>query len=138
MKQYVFVILLVSFFSFSGCEDVLDCVINVRPELHNKTLAVGLVDAYYSETISAEIKNEANDNDYDYYFDISGRLPEGIDVYYNRHREVVFKGIPKASGSFVIRAYLEVVPHYNTYGNDRINGRLCSDNTSKTYTLVIN
>ncbi len=135
MKRYLPIILLISFFSLSGCDDVLDCIINVRPELHAKTLAVGLVDEYYSEIITAEIKNEPNDNDYDYYFDVSGRLPEGIEVVYNRHREVVFKGVPKESGRFNIKVYLEVIPHYNEYG--RSNGPLCSDDTSRSYVLAI-
>lgn len=138
MKRYLLIILLISFFSFSGCEDVLDCIVNVRPELHDKTLAVGHVDTYYSDLISAEIKNEVQDDAYDYYFDVSGRLPDGIEVYYNRYREVVFKGIPKESGRYTVRVFLEVRPHYNEFENDRVNGPLCSDNTSKTYTLVIN
>ena len=138
MKQYLLIILLISFFSFSGCEDVLDCIINVRPELHAKTLAVGHIDKYYSETISAEIKNEVHDNAYDYYFDVSGKLPDGVEAYYNRHREVVFKGIPKESGQFIVRVFLEVIPHYDEFENDRVNGPLCTDNTSRTYTLVIN
>ncbi|AUP81357.1 hypothetical protein [Flavivirga eckloniae] len=137
MKRYILIILLVSFFSLSGCDDVLDCIVNVRPELHDKDLSVGLVDEYYSDFISAEIKNEVNDNAYDYYFDVSGRLPEGIEVFYNRHREVLFKGVPKESGRFAIRVFLEVVPHYDPYEDDRVNGPLCTDETSRTYTLYI-
>ncbi len=135
MKRYLPIILLIPFFSLSGCDDVLDCIINVRPELHAKTLAIGFVDEYYSETITAEIKNEVNDNDYDYYFDVTGKLPRGVEVFYNRRREVVFKGVPTESGRFTIDVYLEVTPHYNEFGRD--NGPLCSDNTSKSYTLAI-
>lgn len=135
MRQYFLIFFLFSFFSFSGCDDVLDCIVNVRPELHAKTLAIGSVDAYYSDTISAEIKNEVHDNDYDYYFDVSGRLPEGVDVFYNRHREVVFKGIPKESGRFSIKVFLKVTPHYDEFGS--VNGPLCSDHTSRTYVLAV-
>ncbi|TGV01005.1 hypothetical protein [Flavivirga rizhaonensis] len=135
MKQYLPIILLMFLFSFSSCDDALDCIINVRPELRTKTLALGFVDEYYSEMITAEIKNEVNDNDYNYYFDVVGRLPEGLEVFYNRRREVVFKGISKEAGRFRLEVYLEVTPHYDEYG--RINGPLCSDNTSESYVLVI-
>ncbi|GAA3604156.1 hypothetical protein Q4Q39_09560 [Flavivirga amylovorans] len=135
MKRYLPIILLAFLFSFSGCDDALDCIFNVRPDLHDKTLALGFVDEYYSEIITADIKNEVNDNDYDYYFDVTGRLPEGIEVFYNRRREVVIKGTPVEAGRFNIEVYLEVTPYYDEHG--RINGPLCSDNTSNSYLLVI-
>lgn len=141
MKNYVSIILLIFFFSFTGCEDVVDCIINVRPELHDKVLAIGFVDEYYFENITAEIKNEAQDNSYDYYFNVSGRLPEGIEVYYDTYREVTFEGVPKESGRFRITVSLEVVAldgyYYDEFGNTRFNDNLCEDFTSKTYVLAI-
>lgn len=141
MKQYIPIILLISFFSFTSCEDILDCIINVRPELHDKTLAIGNVDEFYSENITAEIKNEVRDNDYDYYFNVSGQLPEGIEVFYDTYREVFFEGVPKESGRFRITVSLEVVAlqdfYYDDFGNERYHDPLCSDNTSKTYYLAI-
>ncbi len=134
MKRQL-LLLLLSVLAFSSCDDVLDCVINVRPELHEKSLAVGFVSEYYSEIITAEIKNEPNDDDYDYYFDVTGRLPEGIIVSYNRYREVVLKGIPIESGRFTIEVFLEARPEDDYYG--RINGPMCSDHTSRTYVLTI-
>lgn len=142
MKQYIPVILLISFFSFTSCEDVLDCIINVRPELSDKVLEIGLVDEYYFDNITAQINNEPRDNDYDYYFNVTGRLPEGIEVYYDKYREVIFEGVPKESGRFRITVSLEVVAlnggyYYDDFGNERFNDPLCSDYTSKTYVLAI-
>lgn len=138
---YLIIALLISFLTFNGCEDVLDCIINVRPELHNKTLARATVDEFYSETITAEIKNEPNDNGYDYYFSISGNLPEGIDVIYD-YRDVIIEGVPLESGRFTFRVFLDVEAidnyYYDDFGNRRYNDPLCSDNTSRTYTLVVN
>ncbi len=134
MKQHLLLLIFLSVLTFSSCGDVLDCVFNVRPELHEKNLAVGFVSEHYSEIITAEIKNEPNDDDYDYYFDVTGRLPEGIIVSYNRYREVVLKGIPIKSGRFTIEVFLEAIPKED-YG--RINGPLCSDHTSRTYVLTI-
>ena len=56
MRRYLLIILLISLFSFSGCDDVLDCIVNVRPELHAKTLAIGYVDEYYSDTILPKLR----------------------------------------------------------------------------------
>ena len=141
MKQYIPIILLVSFLSFTNCEDVVDCIINVRPELQDKVLAIGFVDELYFESISAEVKNDAQDNNYDYYFNVSGALPEGIEVYYDTYREVTFEGVPKESGRFRITVSVEVVDlnayYIDDFGNERFDDKLCEDYTSKTYVLAI-
>lgn len=138
MKQsltiLIFSILLIS------CEDTLDCIINVRPVLPHKSLEVGLVGRYYSETITAEIKNEPRDNDYEYYFDINGKIPEGLHVIFD-YRDVIIEGTPLKSGRFTFTIYLDVDPpysyYYDDFGNERYDDALCSDNTSKSYTIAI-
>ena len=141
MRKYISIFFLASFFLLTSCDDLLDCIVNVSPELHDKTLTVGNVDEFYSENITAEIKNEVNDNGYDYYFDVSGKLPEGIEVFYDTYREVVFEGIPKESGRFRFTVYLEVVAlenyYYDGFGNEVYDDPLCTDNISKTYVLAI-
>ncbi len=138
--HYTALFLLVSLFTFSGCEDIVDCIINVRPELRNDDLDRAYLDEYYFDAVTAEIKNEPNDNDYDYYFSVSGRVPRGIDVIYERRR-VVFEGVPREKGTYTIKVSLEVEAlngyYYDDFGNERYDDPLCSDNTSKTYTLVV-
>ncbi|WP_406683619.1 hypothetical protein N1F78_13135 [Seonamhaeicola sp. MEBiC1930] len=140
MKQFFPIVLTFSFFLFTGCEDVLECIINIRPELENKSLVHGHVDEFYFESISAEIKNEPNDNVYDYYFSVSGNIPEGIELFYD-YREVVFEGIPKETGRFTLRVSLTaeaiVEYYYDEFGNEYYHDPLCSNNTSRVYTLVI-
>ncbi|TYA78749.1 hypothetical protein [Seonamhaeicola marinus] len=140
MKHYLSIFLVFSFFAFTACDDVVDCIINVRPELKNKELDHAHVDEYYFETVSAEIKNETRDNDYDYFFRVSGDLPRGLDVIYER-RKVVFEGIPREPGRYTIRVHLEVEAfneyYFDEYGNERYHDPLCSNNTSKVYTLVV-
>lgn len=141
MKQYIPIILLFSFFTLSNCEDVVDCIINVRPELQDKVLAIGFVDEFYFDSIAAEVKNDAQDNNYDYYFNVSGRLPEGIEVFYDTYREVTFEGVPKESGRFRITVSVEVVAldayYYDDFGNEIFDDNLCEDYTSKTYVLAV-
>lgn len=140
MKQYISILLLIAMFSFTACEDILECIINVRPELQNRDLEVGYVNQYYYDSILAEIKNEPFDDGYDYYFNVSGHIPKGIEVYYE-YREVIFEGVPQESGRFTIRVSLDVDAineyYYDEYGNERYHDPLCTDNTSKVYTLVV-
>ena len=140
MKRYIFLTVLSFFFLFNSCENVLDCIINVRPELHDVNLKEGHLDHYYFDKITAEIKNEPNDNSYDYYFNVSGNIPAGLDVIYD-YREVVLEGIPTESGRFTFRVHLDVDPYndhyYDEFGNVVYDDALCTDSTSKTYTLVI-
>ena len=141
MKQLVFIILLFSFFTFNSCENVVDCIINVRPVLSDKTLPIGGVNQYYSEVISAEIKNEPQDNAYDYYFDVRGKIPDGLEVIYD-YRDIFIEGMPTRAGRYTFTVYLDVdAPYgyyYDEFGNERYDDALCSDSTSRTYTIVIN
>ena len=139
MKQSLLVLLL-SFSIFTSCENVIDCIINVRPELSDKKLAIGGVNQYYSETIHAQIKNEPKDNAYDYFFNVSGNIPDGLEVVYE-YRKVIIEGVPLKSGRYRFTVYLDVdAPngyYYDEDGNERYDDALCSDSTSKTYTIAI-
>lgn len=141
MKQYSSIIILLSFFTLTNCENVVDCIINVRPELSNNILEVGEVDRFYYDKITAQIKNEPNDNNYDYYFDIVGEVPRGLDIIYN-YREVAFEGVPLEAGRFSFKVYLDVESYnnyyYDDFGNRYYDDELCTNNTQKTYTIIIN
>ncbi|TWO32811.1 hypothetical protein E1J38_008065 [Seonamhaeicola sediminis] len=140
-RQYLYYLLSMFFIFFASCDDVLDCIINVRPELQNKSLEFARVDQFYLETISAEVKNEPNDNGYNYYFTVTGNIPKGIEVYYD-YRKVIFEGTPIEKGRFTIRVSLYVESLDECYYDD-FEGRtichdpLCTNNTSRAYTLSI-
>lgn len=140
MKRCILFLLLISFFTFTNCENVIDCIINVRPELHDVKLKVGYIDKYYFDKITAEIKNEPNDNSYDYYFDVYGDVPNGIEIIYD-YRDIILEGIPTEKGRFTFTVYLDVDPYqeyyYDEYGDIIYDDSLCTDSTSKNYTLVI-
>lgn len=140
MKRLILPLLIISFFTLTNCENVIDCIINVRPELHDVKLEVGYVDKYYFDKITAEIKNEPSDNSYDYYFDVVGEIPNGIEIIYD-YREVILEGVPTESGRFTFRVYLNVDPHEDYYYDDDgdliYDDALCTDSTSKQYTLYV-
>ena len=129
--------LLLSIFLFTllvSCEDVFDCIVGRNPSLPNAELPIASTEAYYYADISAEIKNEPRDNDYDYYFRVVG-LPPGMDYFVN-YRIVSFEGTPTETGTYEVRVYLDVDgPFRNDFDGDR--DVLCNYSTSKTYTLIV-
>lgn len=140
MKQYIFTLACITFFLFTSCENTLDCLINVRPVLTHKKLEIGLVDRYYFDKITAEIKNEPRDNDYAYYFEVDGEIPHGLEVFFD-YRDVIIEGTPLESGRFTFTVYLDVDPpytlYYDDFGNEEYNDPLCTSATSKTFTIAI-
>lgn len=140
MKKALPLIILLSFFTFTSCENVIDCIINVRPVLSDNRLAIGSVNEYYSDKIFAEIKNEPRDNTYEYYFDVRGKIPDGLEVNFD-YREIFIEGMPTKAGRYTFTVYLDVDPpngyYYDEDGNERYDDSLCSDSTSRTYTIAI-
>lgn len=130
--------LLFSVLAFSSCEDIIDCIFNVSPELPNKDLQVGYLNDFYSDEIKAEINNEPRDDDYAYYFDIYGDLPQGLEVFYD-FRTVIIEGTPQESGVYNFTIALSVDPPvYYDYETDEYYDPLCSDSTSRGYSITIN
>ncbi|MEP1488123.1 MAG: hypothetical protein ABJL44_16730 [Algibacter sp.] len=137
MKSYSFLILVIFFFLFfSSCEDIVDCVINRSPELTTDLLKEAKEGVYYFDKISAGIKNEPNDNRYDYFFNFKGDLPKGLDVIYN-YREVILEGVPEETGRFRFTIQLDVDPPYDYNSNGNYNDPLCTDHASESYVLVV-
>ena len=96
-----------SFFAFTSCDNIIDCIINTRPELPDKSFEVGYVNEFYYQDIRAEIKNEPRDDDYAYYFEDITNLPDGLEMFVD-HRTIYIEGIPQTSGSYTFTVYLYV------------------------------
>lgn len=116
-------------------EEVVDCIINKRPELSNNKLKGGRNDVFYSEKIWAGIKNEPRDDDFYYDFSYRGDLPSGIDVFFE-DREVFFEGTPRETGNFPITISVNVDASYYDE-NGHLEDPLCENYASKIYTLII-
>jgi len=138
MKRLLPLLLVFSLFSFTNCEDFLDCIVNRRPELPNKEFGVGDLQTYYYEEFDAQIKNEPRDNDYDYEFEIQGNLPEGLQMVVN-YRTVSIEGLPTFPGTYTFTVFLYVYPPVNyDFDTNQYDDPLCSESTSKEYTITIN
>lgn len=119
---------------FSACEDFLECVVNRRPQIHDNTFRNGTVGVYYYEEVTTEIKNEPRDNDYGYFYEVIGNLPDGVQMFTN-YRTVSFEGTPEVAGTFKFTLLLYVDPP--NFGADEFEQVLCSDSTSKDFSITI-
>lgn len=141
MKKIVLLVFLCTIYLFTSCQDILECIVNRRPELSDKILAVAQINEFYSESIEAEIKNEPMDDSYNYYFSIDGNLPRGIDSYVD-FRTIVFEGVPLVKGTYKLTVRLSV-SQQNNYSEECENNfndcdGLCSESTSNTYSIIVN
>ena len=141
MKKLPSSFLVLSFLLLISCQDALECIINKHPELSNQALSSAQVDQFYSDTITAQIKNEPSDDNYNYYFSIDGALPRGID-YYIDYRTIFLEGTPLVSGTynFTVRLTVEQSDNYIEECENKLNDcdGLCGDTASQAYTLLVN
>ena len=116
-----------------GCDEIYECVFNINPEIHDKPLEIGLVGERYRDFVTAEISNEVNDNDYDYYFDVFGELPPGI--FFDVHRRSIeFYGTPEERGVYRFKVELSV----ESYDYDGYDGSpTCSDSTVREFVIQV-
>jgi len=125
----------------NSCDVILEEIIEGcnsynYPVLISKQLKDGKLNEFYSDYVSAEVKNDPNDDsDYDYHFDVSSGLPDGID-WFVEGRKVLIQGIPIKSGvfQFTIEVWAEV--HEEWWYFEDIP-ELCNDYTSKGFTIYI-
>ncbi|WP_422104924.1 hypothetical protein [Winogradskyella sp.] len=129
-KRYFLLLLSLSFFTFS-CQSIFDCVIPVEAELPNAQFPIGSTETYYYKQLTGEVNNEPRDDDYDYFFDVFG-LPEGMDYFVN-YRTISIEGRPVEAGTYDITISLFVEGPFN----DNNESILCDQETSKTYTIII-
>lgn len=120
-------------FLFSGCDEILECVFNINPEINQKQLIIGVVGERYRDRITAQINNEVNDNDYDYFFDVIGELPPGIFVEFNRRSVDIF-GTPEESGVYRFQVEL-FVERFDINGFD--GSPTCSESTIREFDLQV-
>ncbi len=116
-----------------GCDEVYECVFNINPEIHQKQLLIGVVGERYRDRITAEVRNDVNDNSYDYFFDVIGELPPGISVEFNRRSVDIF-GVPEETGNFRFQVELFV----ERYDYDGFDGSpTCSESTVREFTIQV-
>ncbi|UJH67562.1 hypothetical protein [Allomuricauda sp. SCSIO 65647] len=116
-----------------GCDEIYECIFNIDPEIHDRPLELGLVGEEYYGLVTAEIRNEVNDNDYFYNFDVYGELPPGIFYDINR-RSIEFFGVPEEEGTYRFEVEL-FVEAYDIDGYD--GSPTCADSVFREFTIQV-
>lgn len=123
----------------SGCAEMFDCIAKAEPNLHSKNLAPGRVGIAYTDFIDADVTNDPNDDEYDYFFSVEGNLPAGI-TYHEERRRIVFTGNPTQAGRFIFKVRLTIDPDED-YSDDPFDdgNRICfgDDTITKEFTMLI-
>lgn len=128
-------------FTTYSCSELIDCIASTKPELKSKSLSLGYTGQPYSNFIEASVKNDSNDDDYDYHFSISGNFPPGM-TYFEQNRRLYFSGAANQGGTYTFKVTVTIdYPEY--YDTDQgfweDDNRICfgDDTVSKNYTITI-
>ena len=82
-----------------GCDDLYECIVDINPEINENTIRTATINEPYFQRITAEINNEVADDFYEYFFDVVGELPDGIEIEYH-YRRIELSGVPTEPGNF--------------------------------------
>ena len=139
---YLVTCLLLAAVTLSSCEDSLvdllidDCNSYNYPVITTDALSDGKLDELYSDLVVAEVRNDPHDDqDYHYFFEVSGVLPEGI-YWSTDNRRVYFEGTPRKSGLFRFTVEVWVEVNQEWWYTEEIP-ELCDDYDSKVFTIFI-
>jgi len=133
MKTLRIIPLILSIIFITSCDEALECALGIDPEINESSVDVAFVNEPYLERITAEVDNIANDNSFDYFFEVIGDLPDGIDLVFFA-REVQLRGTPLETGSFDFTVFLYVERFEDGYLDV---SPTCSDGVSKDFTLFV-
>lgn len=143
MKNKLFTLLvIIPLFTLSGCSELIDCIGSSKPEIATNELRNGYVGFAYNESITAQVRNNSNDDSFYYYFDIEGTVPPGIS-YSFVGRKIYFTGAPTQTGVFTFKVNLKIeAPEDYDDDDDGIfedDDRICfgNDTTQKTFTITV-
>jgi len=131
MRRTYFLTIL--FLSLLSCDEVFECMLGLEPEINEPSVDQAFIGEPYFDTISAEVKNEPFDNAYDYYFDVVGELPEGIDILFF-YRRIELTGTPTEAGRFNFTVYLTVESFDDGFVD---TSPTCKDEVSRDFTLLV-
>ncbi|RZN80647.1 MAG: hypothetical protein EVB11_11360 [Winogradskyella sp.] len=134
MKSKSTFLFLCSFLMLLSCDEALECLFGVNPEINETSISSATMGENYFQRITAEVDNDANDNSYDYFFDIIGDFPVGVDaVFFARSIEII--GVPEETGAFDFTVYLYVERFEDGYYD---SSPTCNDSVSRDFTLFVN
>lgn len=94
--------------TLSGCDTFTDCLDNDGPELSPGTLPNPILNQEYNQVIHVGIRNEPNDDRFNFEFTLSGRIPDGLQTTF-AGRDMNIFGTPIELGDFDFSVTVEVV-----------------------------
>ena len=120
---------------FSGCNEMMDCIFSVKPNLPQKTFTVGKVGVAYLDELKASVINDSREGDYYYYFDLYGNLPDGIEILISG-RTMYFQGTPTKTGRFNFDVSVQ---NESKYVDEDGDDNICfgDDTIQKSYFITI-
>jgi len=127
------------------------CCVIEELEFDKKTLTDAVLNQEYKVIITASVKNNPNDDNFNYEFKLSGSLPDGLVFTKDlKNRRVIISGTPIAQGSYILTLQGKVRDSYNPDEEsddifleitfDVAEGIACSNRYEheQTYTLNVN
>jgi hypothetical protein len=118
---------------FSACDDLINSAIQCTIKdvrLESKNLRIGAIGRNYYETISANVKNDPNDDYYRYSFYLTGKLQKGLQ-YYSEGNKFTITGVPEEAGTINFQLTVEVTLDEEELG-------FCTETGKSAYTLTVN
>lgn len=116
-----------------SCDEALECTFGLNPKFKETRIATATIDRPYREFISAEVTNDSNDDSYDYFFEIIGDLPAGIDVVF-LSRRIEFIGTPQEIGTFDFTVFLYVERFEDGFLD---TSPTCKDEVSRDFSITV-
>ena len=111
LKEIICLVIMCNLSSCQISDGQLQCIGNIYPSLPDQQLKAGTIGQYYYDDLVASMKNEPKNDEYYYYFEIEGQLPDGIEIY-SDHRTLYFEGMPLIAGKFKFNINLNIEPYY--------------------------
>ncbi len=123
-------------------DKVIDCVNFDKPEFNTDSLHDAVLNQAYSASIVVEIKNNPDDEYYDYEFYLkAGNLPDGLKLVQEGYEPIAFiEGTPITPGyyEFIIEIHA-IDPYYYRkeyyYWNE---SDLCEEYNERVYSITVN
>ncbi|MDZ7612365.1 MAG: hypothetical protein U5K51_00550 [Flavobacteriaceae bacterium] len=120
-------------FSCAACEEIINSALECSikdVKLENKELRIGAIGRNYYETISVNVKNDPNDDYYQYSFYLDGQLQKGLQ-FYSEGNKFIITGVPEVAGTVNFQLSVEVTLDEEALG-------LCTETEKSAYTLTVN
>ncbi|WP_196888811.1 hypothetical protein [Aureivirga sp. CE67] len=141
--KFKFLILAFVSFVFTSC-DPFDCIVPRGPELPKKKDFYTGANREFRFEIEAEVKNQPNDDHYDYYFTLEGNYPSTLKYRREGVRTLVVYGTIPQAGTYEFIATVSVDNIYEYYDDEDDGGLiqedgddLCFYEKSEIYKIIV-